>query len=118
MHLASKTDEFALRHCLPCEGGVSALDQAQAAGLLTQLGGQWELVNGRPLEREFVFPDFREALRFVNRVGEVAEAEGHHPDVLLRWGKVKVQLWTHAVNGLTVNDFVLAARITRLNDDP
>jgi 4a-hydroxytetrahydrobiopterin dehydratase len=67
------------------------------------------------LEKEYRFRDFREALRFANRIGDLAEAEGHHPDLLIRWGRVEVVLFTHAVSRLTKNDFVLAAKISRLH---
>jgi len=69
----------------------------------------WTLVNEHHLEKEYKFPDFREALAFVNRLGEVAEREGHHPDIFLTWGRVKVTLWTHSVGGLSEKDFALAA---------
>ena len=74
----------------------------------------WETVDASRLEKHFKFPDFRSALAFVNRIGEIAEAEGHHPDIVLGWGKVAVTLWTHAAGGLTENDFILAAKIDRL----
>jgi 4a-hydroxytetrahydrobiopterin dehydratase len=69
----------------------------------------WTLVNEHHLEKEYRFPDFREALAYVNRLGEVAEREGHHPDIFLTWGRVKVTLWTHSVGGLSEKDFALAA---------
>ena len=74
----------------------------------------WEIVDGRHLRKRFKFPDFRAALAFVNRLGETAEAEGHHPDIGLGWGRVEVTLWTHAAGGLTENDFILAAKIDGL----
>ncbi len=74
----------------------------------------WEVVNEHHLKRTFKFPDFMQALAFVNKVGEVAEKEGHHPDILLGWGKAEVTTWTHAVDGLTESDFILAAKIDRL----
>ena len=103
-------------HCVPCRGGVPALGGDAAAALLERLGGGWSIVSGR-LANEYRFPDFATALAFVNRVGEIAEAEGHHPDLLLAWGRVGVTIWTHAIDGLTESDFVLAAKIERLADE-
>lgn len=74
----------------------------------------WQLVNEHHITRKFDFPDFRSALDFVNKIGELAEQEGHHPDILLGWGRVEVTLWTHKVDGLTESDFILAAKIDRL----
>lgn len=75
----------------------------------------WTIEKEQHLQREFRFPDFKQALTFVNRVGEIAEQEGHHPDILLAWGKVEITLWTHKINGLTESDFIMAAKIDRLN---
>jgi len=84
--------------------------------ILQQLAepAQWNIVNEHHLVRTFKFLDFKSALAFVNRVGEVAEAQGHHPDILLRWGKAEITTWTHAVDGLTESDFILAAKIDQL----
>lgn len=101
--------DLAERKCEPCETGTPAVKGAELRRLYAQLGG-WALVNEHHLEKEFLFKDFREALGFVNRLGEVAEQEGHHPDIFLTWGKVKVTLWTHSVGGLSENDFILAAK--------
>jgi 4a-hydroxytetrahydrobiopterin dehydratase len=79
-----------------------------------ELDGGWQVVNEHHLEKDYKFKDFREALSFTNKVGELAEAQGHHPDIYLAWGKVKVTIWTHKVNGLTESDFVLAAKADRL----
>lgn len=99
------------RKCVPCHGGVPPLPADEAKRLLGELHREWHIVDGHHLERTFPFPDFRGALEFTNKVGEVAEAEGHHPDVHLRWGKARVTIWTHAIDGLTESDFVLAAKI-------
>ena len=74
----------------------------------------WEIVDGHHLRKKFKFADFRSALGFVNQVGEIAEAEGHHPDIVLGWGRAEITLWTHAAGGLTENDFIVAAKIDRL----
>ena len=95
-------------HCAPRDGG--ALKGEELRKLLGQLQFGWTIPNEHHLEKEYRFKDFREALDFVNRLGEVAEREGHHPDIFLTWGKVKVTLWTHSVGGLTENDFILAAK--------
>ena len=87
------------------------------ASPLQKLGEQvpgWRVVDQHHLWKSFAFPDFRTALEFVNRVGATAEAEGHHPDLLLAWGKVDIKIWTHKVDGLTESDFILAAKIDRL----
>jgi len=100
--------------CLPCEGGFPPLNRAEAEDLLDKLTG-WSLARqGKGITKEYAFKDFKEALVFVNRVGEVAEAEGHHPDVSLSWGKVGISLTTHAIQGLSVNDFIVAAKVDAL----
>lgn len=104
------------RRCVPCEGEVPALTSEQVTPLLEQLEG-WtvEEKSGHPqLAKAFKFRDFVQAVDFVNHITPVAEAEGHHPDLLVTWGRVRVQLWTHAAGGLTENDFVLAAKIDRV----
>lgn len=107
--------DLASKHCVPCRGGVPPLSEAERAPLLAELdasgGGGWRVIDGHHLEKEYRFPDFVRALAFVNRVGEIAEAEGHHPDIALGWGRVAVTTWTHKIDGLTESDFVLAARI-------
>jgi 4a-hydroxytetrahydrobiopterin dehydratase len=107
---------LAAQKCLPCEGGIPALSADAVARLAEQLSVEWQVVNGRRLEAEYRFPDFAGALGFTNQVGELAEAEGHHPEVLLGWGKAKIFLWTHAADGLTNNDFILASKISKLVD--
>jgi 4a-hydroxytetrahydrobiopterin dehydratase len=101
---------LAEKHCVPCRGGVPALKGAALAELQSQLQG-WQVVEDHHLARSFAFPDFQTALQFVNRVGAVAEREGHHPDLHLSWGRVDVTIWTHKIGGLTESDFVLAAKI-------
>ncbi len=109
----TSTSALASRHCVPCEGGVKPLDPQAIDSLQGQVPG-WEIVNGHHLRKSWKFPDFKTALAFVNRVAEVAESEGHHPDITVGWGKVEIALWTHAAGGLTENDFILAVRIDSL----
>jgi 4a-hydroxytetrahydrobiopterin dehydratase len=99
--------------CVPCRGGVPALQGEELRSLQQELGGGWNIVNEHHLEKEFTFPDFASALAFTNRVGAIAEEEGHHPDIYLGWGKVRITIWTHKADGLTRSDFVLAAKIDR-----
>ena len=101
------------KRCVPCRGGVPPLSASQAARLLGSLD-RWEIVDGHHLSKTWIFPDFVEALAWVNRVGELAEKEGHHPDIHLTWGKVRIDIWTHKIDGLTESDFVLAAKIDDL----
>ncbi len=98
--------------CIPCRGDVPPLDTAAIAKLVPAIPG-WSVVENHHLVREFSFPDFRGALAFVNRIGAVAEQQGHHPDITLAWGKVGVSIWTHKINGLTESDFILASKIDR-----
>lgn len=97
------------KHCVPCRGGVPPLTRAQYEPLLGELDG-WSVVDDHHLARTYAFPDFASALAFTNRVGAIAEEEGHHPDIHLAWGKVRVEIWTHKIDGLTESDFVLAAK--------
>ena len=108
------TKELAAKECVPCRGEVPRLRGAALRKLRKQLGGGWKVVKEHHLEGEFKFPDFRKALDFTNKVGELAEKAGHHPDIFLSWGKVVVQIWTHKINGLTESDFILAAKISGL----
>jgi len=100
--------------CVPCRGGVPALKGQELQAVATELGGGWKVVEEHHLEKEFTFPDFVQALAFTNRVGAIAEEEGHHPDIYLAWGKVRITTWTHKIDGLTRSDFILAAKIDRL----
>ena len=99
--------------CVPCRGGVPPMERAKADDMLKQLGHGWQLNKDGHLERLYTFKDFAQALDFVNKVGAVAESEGHHPDLYLAWGKCKVEIWTHKINGLTESDFYMAAKADR-----
>ena len=101
------------KHCVPCRGGVPPLKGAELLPYAKQLP-DWNIIEEHHVAKSFPFPDFAKALDFVNRVGAVAEAEGHHPDLCLSWGKVDVQIYTHKIHGLTESDFVLAAKIDNL----
>ena len=107
--------ELAEKKCVPCEGGVPPIEGNDLHRYLHELGGGWKAVHEHHLEKEFSFKDFKEALAFTNKVGMLAEKEGHHPDLHLSWGKVRIVLWTHKINGLSENDFVLAAKIDKLS---
>jgi 4a-hydroxytetrahydrobiopterin dehydratase len=102
--------------CVPCRGGTPPLKGKELAAIHQQLteSAQWNVVNEHHIVRNYKFKDFLSALAFVNKVGAVAEEQGHHPDILLGWGKVEITTWTHAVDGLTESDFILAAKIDRL----
>ena len=102
--------ELAQKHCVPCRGGIAPLKAQALRDVANQLGGGWRVVDEHHLEKSYTFPDFKDALAFTNRVGAIAESEGHHPDVYLAWGKVTLTIWTHKIDGLTESDFILAAR--------
>jgi 4a-hydroxytetrahydrobiopterin dehydratase len=102
--------------CIPCRGGVPPIEPVRAQELLAELSRGWQINKDGHLERLYTFSDFARALDFVNKVGAVAEAEGHHPDLYLAWGKCRVEIWTHKINGLTESDFYLAAKADRAFD--
>lgn len=104
---------LAAKDCVPCKGGVPPLKGDALKQLLSELEG-WEAVREHHLAKQYTFPNFVTALAFVNRVGELAEQQGHHPDIYLAWGKARIEIWTHKIDGLTESDFVLAAKIDRL----
>ncbi|HEX4073864.1 MAG TPA: 4a-hydroxytetrahydrobiopterin dehydratase [Candidatus Acidoferrales bacterium] len=105
--------ELAAKNCVPCRGGVPPLAGEELARLEKQVP-RWKVIDGHHLIRTFTFSDFKQALAFVNKVGDLAEQQGHHPDILLTWGKAEITTWTHKINGLTESDFILAAKIDNL----
>ena len=107
---------LAARTCIPCRGGIPPLTREQIAPLLERLEG-WMVEDEKKLVKSYRFRDFARALAFVNRAGEIAEAEGHHPDLHLSWGYVGVELWTHKIGGLHDNDFILAAKLDQARAD-
>lgn len=105
--------ELAERHCVPCRGGVPPMKGEEIEKLSNQLK-EWQVVNEHHLQKTYGFKNFAETLQFVNRVGELAEQQGHHPDICFGWGKADITIWTHKIDGLTESDFVLAAKIDKL----
>ena len=110
--------ELTARSCVPCRGGVPPLTEAEARRLCEAVPAWALLENGTRLVRRFEFRDFKAAMEFVNRVADLAEEEGHHPDFAIHWNKVELTLWTHKIGGLHENDFILAAKIDRLLEEP
>lgn len=107
-------EKLSEKKCEPCEGGVDPLTRDQFSVYLEQLP-DWQVIDDKKIEKEFQFKDFPQALDFVNKVGAVAEEEGHHPDIFVHdWNKVKISLWTHAIGGLSINDFVVASKVDRV----
>jgi 4a-hydroxytetrahydrobiopterin dehydratase len=110
--------ELTAKSCVPCRGGVPPLTEAEARRLCEAVPAWALLENGTRLVRRFEFRDFKAAMEFVNRVADLAEEEGHHPDFVIHWNKVELTLWTHKIGGLHENDFILAAKIDRLLEEP
>lgn len=108
------SEQLADKQCVPCRGGVPPLAGEELEKLHRQ-APKWTVEKEHHIHREFRFPDFKQALEFVNRVGDLAEGQGHHPDILLAWGKSEITLWTHKIDGLTESDFIMAAKIDRLH---
>ena len=106
-------NELASKECVPCRGGVPPLKGEEITKLQSELKG-WEVVNEHHLRKEYKFKDFKEAQAFVKRVGDLAEEQGHHPDICFGWGRAEVTIWTHKIDGLTESDFILAAKIDQL----
>ena len=102
--------DLAKKNCIPCKGGVTPLKGAKLDDLLEKLKNDWKIIKEHHLEKEYSFKNFKEALNFTIKVGELAENQGHHPDIFLAWGKVKLTIWTHKIDGLTESDFIFAAK--------
>jgi len=102
------------KQCIPCKGGIPPLLGEKLKALHDELGYSWNVAEEHHLEKEFKFKNFKEALAFTNKVGELAESINHHPDIYLAWGKVKITLWTHKIDGLSESDFIFAAKVDRI----
>jgi len=102
--------DLAKKTCIPCKGGVPPLKGTKLDDLLEKLKNDWKIIKEHHLEKEYSFKNFKEALNFTIKVGELAENQGHHPDIFLAWGKVKLTIWTHKIDGLTESDFIFAAK--------
>tara|TARA_B100001013_G_scaffold3657_1_gene2482 strand:+ start:1025 stop:1354 length:330 start_codon:yes stop_codon:yes gene_type:complete len=102
--------DLAKKTCIPCKGGVPPLKGEKLDDLLEKLKNNWKIIKEHHLEKEYSFKNFKEALNFTIKVGELAENQGHHPDIFLAWGKVKLTIWTHKIDGLTESDFIFAAK--------
>ena len=109
--------DLASRQCIPCQGGVDPLKGEDLAALERELGNDWKVVDEHHLTKTYRFPDFKQALEHTNRLGELAEEVGHHPEITLGWGRVEVELYTHKIDGLAEADFVWAAKADRLLGD-
>jgi 4a-hydroxytetrahydrobiopterin dehydratase len=110
------TSELAGKTCVPCRGGAPPLKGAELAELSAKVAG-WQVVEEHYLTKTFEFPDFLQALQFVNLAGAIAEEQGHHPDIHLGWGKAGFTIWTHKIDGLTESDFILAAKIDEISQN-
>ena len=106
-------NDLAKKTCIPCKGGVPPMKGAKLDDLLEKLKNDWKIIKEHHLEKEYSFKNFKEALNFTIKVGELAENQDHHPDIFLTWGKVKVTIWTHKIDGLTESDFIFAAKTDR-----
>ena len=104
-------ERLAQKECIPCQGGVPALEGEDLNRLWLELGRDWKLTEGHHLSKSFKFTDFKGALEFTIKVGELAEKVWHHPDIMLSWGNVEIKIYTHKIDGLVESDFILAAKI-------
>jgi len=102
------------KHCVPCEGNTPPITGGAILSYLPELTLEWDVIAGKKIQREFQFNDFKEAMVFVNHVADIAEAEGHHPDITIHYNKVMIALTTHAIGGLSENDFIVAGKIELL----
>ena len=110
----SRLSSLSNKSCVPCRGGIAPLTKNEYEPLLAELGEEWEVIDTHHLEKTILLKNFAEALTFTNQVGSIAEKEGHHPDIELGWGRVKIIIWTHKIDGLSESDFILAAKISAI----
>jgi 4a-hydroxytetrahydrobiopterin dehydratase len=108
------TMDLTSKKCVPCEGGVPPLKNEELKEYLRNINSSWQLTGEKKISRDFLFVNFRHTMEFVNRVAELAENEGHHPVMHVHFGMVGIELWTHAIDGLSENDFIMAAKIDKL----
>lgn len=106
--------ELKERKCKPCEGGILSLSSRKIEIFLKQINEDWKVIENKKLRREFRFVNFRQTMEFVNKVAEISEEEGHHPELMVGYGHCEIEIWTHAIGGLSENDFILAAKIDEL----
>lgn len=104
------------KKCIPCSGIIPPLTPNEITNFKAKINNDWKVIENHHIHRDFTFENFIEALNFTNKIGEIAEKEGHHPDIYLAWGKVGVTIWTHKINGLTESDFILAAKIDHIEN--
>lgn len=102
------------KRCKPCEGETQPLTSEETARYMTELPEGWHVVGGKKIQKEFLFADFVKAMAFVDAVADVSESEGHHPDIHIHYNKVSIELWTHAIGGLSENDFIVASKIEEM----
>jgi 4a-hydroxytetrahydrobiopterin dehydratase len=114
LHKEKPGMELKNRKCVPCEGGIPPLTENEVKEYLKLVGPAWHVHGNKKMERKFHFVNFKHTMKFINRVAEIAELEGHHPDMHVHYGECEIELWTHAIDGLSENDFILAAKIDDL----
>ena len=106
-------DALSEKHCVPCQGGILPMKRQEINGYLRDLNG-WHVIENHHIRKVYTFADFNSSLAFVNKVGMLAEEENHHPNICFTWGKVEITIWTHKINGLHENDFILAAKTEKI----
>jgi 4a-hydroxytetrahydrobiopterin dehydratase len=106
--------ELKNKKCKPCEGGMPPLKKEKIAEYQKQINTDWKLIDNKKISKDYAFVNYRHTIDFVNRVADLAEEEGHHPVMHVYYGKIQIELWTHAINGLSENDFIMAAKIDSL----
>jgi 4a-hydroxytetrahydrobiopterin dehydratase len=102
------------KKCVPCEGGIPSLTSKEIAEYMKQISKEWVLTDEKKISRNFAFVNYRHTIDFVNKVADLAEEEGHHPVMNVSYGKIHIEIWTHAIDGLSENDFILAAKIDNI----
>ncbi len=107
-------DDLIKKHCIPCEGGTKSFDEEKIRAYMPGLSLKWDVIDGKKIRHEFTFKNFLESIAFINTIAPIAEAEGHHPDIFIFYNKVTIELWTHAIGGLSENDFILAAKLEHI----
>lgn len=110
------TEPLLQKHCVPCQGGIPPLTREEFEPMLKEIDSTWEVVEDKKLRRTFEFPTFMDSIAFVNEVANIAESEGHHPDIQIHYKQVIIELWTFKIDGLFDNDFILAAKIDQLTE--